>query len=232
MLTNEEIIRAIRLLESSNGFETEPLINALVAVGKPAVPHLLEALTLRDYSTFNAIRVLGQMHATETASHILPFIDDEHLILREAAWYALAKLKYFDNAEPIIDRLSDEESFDVREAMAYALGKIGGDAAIAQLIQLLRDEHSFVVEAASESLISLGDESLPALLEGLKINDEKVRHEVNVTLSLIMDRVLDDRPMKWTGNRDFLLSTIKAFDAGDDEEAREFCEWAIRELER
>src|SRR5690606_3965221 len=131
------------------------------------------------------------------------------------------------NAEPIISRLPDEKIADVREAMAYALGGIGGDAVITQLVQLLKDSGSCVVEAASESLIALGDESIPALLEASKISDPKIKQEVLVTLSLIIERVADDRPMKWSGNRNFLLQAIRAFDAGDDEEARSFREWAI-----
>jgi HEAT repeat protein len=232
MMNSDQISKLIALLDSNNWLEIEIAINALVIAGEPAIPLLLAFLKKREPSAVYVMRVLSGMQATETALHILPYIDDEYLRFREEAWYALAKLKYFDNAEPIIARLPDEESFDVREAMAYALGEIGGDAAIAQLIQLLNDEQSFVVEAASESLIALGDESVPTLLEGLKSEDLKIRHEIHVTLSLIMDRITHDRPMKWPGDRVFLLNAIKAFDVGDEEEAHVFRTWALQELER
>jgi HEAT repeat protein len=164
--------------------------------------------------------------------NLISNLESDDWTLREKAYHELAELKYFDSADVMIAKLPDEKVSDVREAMAYALGEIGGDAAIAQLIQLLNDEHSFVVEAASESLIAIGDQSIPALLEGLKISDSKIKQEVIVTLSLLIERVVYDRAMKWTGDRDFLLSTIRDFDAGNDEGTREFCGWAIRELEQ
>lgn len=146
-------------------------IEALAAIGEPAVSSLTEALASEDHFTRgNAAAALGYM-GTEIVTAPRPLIellvddtDSENRLL--AAW-ALGNIKDRAAAAALRAALRDVAP-RVREQAAYALGQLRDAAAVPVLIQALRDLEPRVRELAAFALALLRDAAaVPALIEAM-----------------------------------------------------------------
>ena len=109
---------------------------ALVRVGKPAVPLLLEAV---DTETCPVRNVIGRTLPSSPG-------------LRAGAAYCLGQLKEESAVTPLIISLSDE-NWSVRFYAAQALGEIGAKGALDDLKTLTRNEsHPEVQKAVKEAM--------------------------------------------------------------------------------
>ena len=114
-------------------------VEALVNIGKPAVPDLLAALkdktgriyryTAKDTYSINKIRAcsaeaLGRIQDERALTPLLGALKDENDSVREHAAIGLGYLKNTKALYPLINALRDKET-RVRSAAAVALGRMG-----------------------------------------------------------------------------------------------------------
>jgi HEAT repeat protein len=162
---------------------------ALVAIGRPAVPSLLEALKQRkkegrQQSAWELQRSSRDVHKNRTAAQALARIGDQRAI------------------EPLVTTLTTHSHSDMRLEAASALDQLGwvpgedatgvsywmakqewdrcvaiGRPAVQSLIQALEDSRKEVRLRAVGALGKIGEKSksIPALKRSLKDHDEQVR---------------------------------------------------------
>ncbi|MEM3071817.1 MAG: HEAT repeat domain-containing protein, partial [Candidatus Anstonellales archaeon] len=149
-------------------------IDEVVAIGKPAVPALMDALKYWDVQkrAAGALVRIGK----PAVPALINALKNVELYMREKAAEALGEIGDARAVPALIDALKDWEQ-NVRENAAKAIGKIaekGGDcsAAVPALIDALKDKNEDVREGAAEALGEIGDaRAVPALIDALK--DEK-----------------------------------------------------------
>ncbi len=144
----------------------------------------------------------------ESATLLIPLLNDKDEFVRQEAAYALGKTQSRSAVESLIERLLQDKKPGVRGAAAVALGQIRGEAAAPYLAKVLspatplptstrikvktpREQNAFVLRAAARSLGQIGDRNgVPALAEVL--HNEKapsdLRREAAFALGTIGDR--------------------------------------------
>lgn len=100
-------------------------INRLIAIGDPAIPHVVEALShrnrhIRDAAAFTLGRI-GNKVATAYLVNVL--LEDDAASVRKVAGYALGVLEDVRAVPALIQALRDINE-QVVEAAIYALGRI------------------------------------------------------------------------------------------------------------
>lgn len=142
--------------------------------GIPKPPKVLEAEPLPiDGFTEGLLdaEVLAEQTGAVTVERLVRALRDGRSVVRYNT--ALLLGFYAKDGGPAVGPLSvaiKDSVVDVRRAAAASLGRLGPDAEgpIAEvLVGALSDPAPSVVAAASEALVALGDEAVPALLAGL-----------------------------------------------------------------
>jgi HEAT repeat protein len=139
---------------------------AVVELGTPAVPHLIQAL--RDgnsYVRVAACRALGAIGDRQAVPPLIQALGDRDRDrdVRAAACWALGQIGDPQAIPPLIQALGDWNS-DVRVVACRALGAIGDRQAVPPLIQALGDWNSDVRVVACRALGAIGDgQAVPAL---------------------------------------------------------------------
>jgi len=146
---------------------------ALQALGRHAVPHLVQALQdEKEWVPWAAYEALGAIGDPQAIPPLIQALQDENAWVRSAACEALGAIGDPQAIPPLIQALQDERGW-VREAACKALGAIGDPQAIPPLIQALQDEGYEVRRAACEALGEIGDpQAIPPLIQALQ--NEKV----------------------------------------------------------
>ena len=125
--SGEEVIPlCIELLisrfQSSNGGERKNAREALVKIGKPAVPYVTQLLTHHDFQVrWEACKTLGSIRDPKTASMLAEMLMDEDMDVRWVAADALIELEHHAIV-PLLEII--EEHFDsvmLREAAHHVL---------------------------------------------------------------------------------------------------------------
>ena len=139
---------------------------ALSAVGRPAVPHLVELLDEKDWwLRAAAADVLGDLGTTasDTVPHLTRVLDDETEWVRRNAVEALGNIgPAAAEAVPALSRrLQDSESW-IRHNTALALAKIGPTAteAVPALRKNIDDEDRYARANAAVALERIGAASV------------------------------------------------------------------------
>jgi hypothetical protein len=141
------------------------LVEALGAVGTPAVPPLIQALRDGDWDVRAAVcEALVKIGAPA----VPPLIQ----ALGEQAW----------------DEWEGEVLWSVRAAACRALGAIGDRQAVLPLIQALGDWNEDVRAAACEALVKIGAPAVPHLIQALGGGNSDVRAAACRALGAIGDR--------------------------------------------
>lgn len=144
---------------------------ALVAIGKPAVPQLNEALRsdqldIQIWSAYS-IGKIGP-NASAAAPALAVVLQAEDSDLRAVAARSLGQIRT-NNAEAVAllaDSITDDNA-RVRQAAVVSLGAIGPSAGVAvpQLVNALNDQS--VRADAIRALVQIGDDAIPLLMEAL-----------------------------------------------------------------
>ena len=93
-LVNENILSLIKQLESKDGYRRELVREALVAIGKPAVPMLIELLMHRkSIVRWEACKTLGEIKHPAAAPALVTVLEDENIDVQWAAAEALIALE-------------------------------------------------------------------------------------------------------------------------------------------
>ncbi|MDD5746077.1 MAG: HEAT repeat domain-containing protein [Candidatus Omnitrophica bacterium] len=189
-----------------NYFIAKQDYDALVKVGKPAIPALILALKDENYYVrASAAEVLGKIKAVEAvpalsqalkaevgeaAAWALGEIKDAHAVpvliqalgaapgVRYAAAWALGEIKDKRAVPALIQALREGDGYwPARRFAARALGEIRDTQAVPALIEVLKEErHSLVKRAATEALIQIGT---PAVGELVKVVAEHYEAAIN-----------------------------------------------------
>jgi HEAT repeat protein len=160
-------------LGDENARVRESAGNAVSAIGKPALPVLIEAVERgQGPRRLAAATVLMRIYPLPRAAEapMLKMVVDENPAARQQAIESLASMH--DGRPAVlaayINALLDPVP-EVRLAAAQALGQVGpkGETAVPSLTALLGDESPVVRQAAAQTLGQFGAASQPAL-PGLK----------------------------------------------------------------
>jgi HEAT repeat protein len=184
-------------------FHDEPVreaaVEAVVQIGKPALPALIDALTDNDrrLDVAQALRRIdapaaGLAGVDKTTTADLPALvralsnKERSEEARRAAAAALGQLGKAAEAalEPLIEGLGDAA---IRPSVASALGKIGRPA-VPALVAKLQDRDAGVREFAAVALGHGGpdaQDAMPALIEALRDRDREVRRAAGLALERI-----------------------------------------------
>ena len=129
------------------------LVEALGAVGTPAVPLLIQALGDWDEDVCRAAaEALGAIGDPQAIPALIQALGDDWDAVRRAAAWALGYLGD-SRAVPALIKALRDRSENVRRASAEALGAIGDPQAIPALIQALGDGWDKDVRRAAQQAI-------------------------------------------------------------------------------
>ena len=161
------------------------LVEALGAVGTPAVPLLIQALGDWDEDVCRAAaEALGAIGDPQAIPALIQALGDDESWVRAAAARALGAIGDPQAVPALIQALGDGWD-DVRRAAAEALVKIGTPA-VPALIQALGHRYSAVRRAAARALGELGDpQAVPALTERLQDESGDVRKAAQAAIQQI-----------------------------------------------
>lgn len=158
--------------------------DAIVKIGSPAVPALIEALKNENKQVrWRAASALGAIGAEASAAvpALITTLQDEEEYIRRIGAYALGKIGPQASAAvpELLDALQDSDR-NISLVAAYALGKIGpqASAAVPTLIAGLQDANAEVRLNAATALGRIGAEAkttVPALIAALQDKDKYVR---------------------------------------------------------
>lgn len=177
----EEIQKNVEKLSSDHPLEVrQEGIDALVKIGPPAIPSLIEALKHRD---FQASACWALMRIGEPAlSALIKALKEEDSEARGLAAYILGNMREREAVPPLISLLKDTD-FGVRRKAIRALGKIGDSRAIPVLLEILSEGDEGIRVVTIEALGRIARQEgasdkriLSALSKALKDKDRYVRY--------------------------------------------------------
>ena len=159
----------------------------LAAASRIALPALNDPSPIIRVTAAKAILSLDP---SESATALLPLLNDKDEFVRREAAYALGATRSRTATAALTDRLLNDKEGGVRGAAAVALGEIGDDNAVTALASVLAPQLSaaaksrrkaatnpFVLRAAAVALGQIKNRAgTPALISA--VSDEKLPHDV------------------------------------------------------
>lgn len=134
----------------------EQAASALVAIGAPAEPVLLRALTHPVWiARRNAAWALGAMDSSEAVPALIVALKDTDAGVREQVAWALGAIGDRRAVDGLIAALVDSGA-GVRRQAAWALGAIGDKRAVTGLVNCLKDSDAAVRKQAAWALGAIG----------------------------------------------------------------------------
>jgi HEAT repeat protein len=161
-------------------------LDAMAALGPPAVPRLIDALK-REKARIHVAYILGKLGpaAAPATEALAKLVDDKDERVANEAIVALANIgPGAKDAVPTLTRALQQGESVNAHAIVYALGKIGPDAAEAEpvLTKLLGDSKRCLAIASAWALVHIRPASaevaaiaLPVLMSGLADSTPMVR---------------------------------------------------------
>ena len=173
-------------------------IEALVKIGEPAVPDLIDLLKLIKEAVAEALGKIGE----PAVPYLIKALQDENFHVSSGAASALGKVGM--PAMPHLIKAIQDEYWLMRQGAVHALGEIGSREAVSHLMEALKDEDGRVCSAAASALKIIGEPVVPDLVQALMDKDGSVRHMAAVALgeigpaakisTLHLVRLLKDNP--------------------------------------
>lgn len=162
----------------------EALATALVKIGEPALPALIEALQTHPHYLVRraAALILGRIGNLVAVPKLIGALEDPSSDVRARAAIALGWLKDPKAVPPLLQRLAQDIEAIVRLEAAKALGLIGDTRAVPGLIEALQKDicryEACVRAAAAKALGQLGDRiATPMLIQALEQDTELMVRE-------------------------------------------------------
>ena len=158
--------------------------DAVVKIGSPAVPFLIEALKAESRQVrWRAASALGEIgaEASSAVPSLMVTLHDQDEYIRRIAAFALGKIgPQASSAIPDLMVALQDSDRNLRTIAAEALGKIGSEASVAvpPLIAMLHDANADVRLSAATALGRIGAEektAVPALITVLQDANQYVR---------------------------------------------------------
>ena len=182
--SNSQIAPLIEKLTDNDFQLHHDAADAIVKIGSPAVPALIEALKDENRQVrWRAASALGEIgpEASPAVPSLIDTLQDEDGYVRRIAAYALGKIgSAAVTAVPQLTGALQAQDRNLRLVATYALGKIGPEAssAVPKLVEALRDLHAEVRLNAATALGRIGTDApvvVPALISTLQDTDTYVR---------------------------------------------------------
>jgi HEAT repeat protein len=168
----------------------DDLIDALAALGPPAVSFLAEALKEpSDGIRLDALEALGEIGNDEAVAVLAQALDRASSTVQRAAAEALSRIDSSAALRALARALANDR-LDIRETARARLGEVEASRAISALAAVLDDEDRSVHRAAIDALGSLGPAAVPALAQALDNADAGVRGLAATALSKVADPVV------------------------------------------
>ena len=184
----EEIQKNVERLSRTHSLEVrQEGIDALVKIGPPAIPSLIEALKHRDLqsSACWALMRIGK----PTLPALIKALKEEDSEVRGLAVYILGNMREKETVPPLIGLLKDGD-IGVRREAVRALGKIGDSRAIPVLLEILSEGDEVIRVVTIEALGRIARQEgasdkriLSALSEALKDKNKYVCYAAAVELA-------------------------------------------------
>ncbi|MCL6533661.1 MAG: HEAT repeat domain-containing protein [Armatimonadetes bacterium] len=165
----------------------EEACEALVKIGAPAVPYLIQALE-DGHACHLACKALGQIGDRRAVPHLIQVMKYWHA--RHAACQALGQIGDLQAVPHLIRTLEDLNGHNwfIRAAACRALGQIGAPEAARHLTYIRAKEADwFVRSIAWEALMRIGSRGTPFLIEVLGDEDEDTRRVACEAIEQIRD---------------------------------------------
>jgi len=154
-----------------------------------------------------------------TSGRLIGALKDERWRVREYAAKACGDIKDPRLIDPLIAACRDRDGA-VKSAAAEALGKLRTDKAVPALLKLFRDTSKTVRETAGTALMTIGEPSVPLLLDALTDKDFVVRcHAVRALGGMTTDYQIGRSWVKDPQVVDRLLVMLKDPDRAVREDA-------------
>jgi HEAT repeat protein len=187
-----------RGIEPSSGGEFEGLrkpspgeaaTQALIAIGKPAVGPLIEALADgRPQARKNAAWALAEIRDARAADPLVKALGDEAWQVRAFATMGLGELRSERSVEPLLAAFRSEKNPQVRWYAAASLGQFRDPRVVEPLIAALKDGEPRVRAYAAASLGQMRDRRAVApLTAALNDPSQQVRTYARASLDQFKD---------------------------------------------
>ncbi|MGB7443992.1 MAG: HEAT repeat domain-containing protein [Coleofasciculaceae cyanobacterium] len=183
-VSTSQIAPLIRQLTDSDFRVRHDAADAVVKIGSPAVPALIEALNDENKQVrWRAASALGDIgaEASSAVPTLIETLQDEDEYVRRIAAFSLGKIGSAATAAVpnLVEALHDSD-LNLQSVAAYALGKIGSEdaTAVSELIEALQNSKAEVRWNAATALGRIGAEpssTVPALIEALQDKEKYVR---------------------------------------------------------
>lgn len=165
------------------------LVKQLIALGKPAVAPLSEALPKSSLGKKLAlIHILGQIKDVGALEPLTKELKTGPAEVRRAVVEALGAMALLDGLRPLSDAALDDPEPAVRAAAATSLGQLNDPRVLPVLLGMLRDPSPAPREAAIVALASLGEPALNPLLEARRSEEEAVRTGAQLALDRLAQK--------------------------------------------
>jgi HEAT repeat protein len=164
---------------------------------EPALPDLLGALQDKNEDLrLNAAITLAKigMPAVKPVAQLLESPDDN------TKFYAIWTIGWIGPdakaTVPTIINLMTDKNEAIRRKAAFALGRLAGDPdkTISVLVEAFKDESDEVRQAAGDALSKFGKTAVAPLIELLKSDNPKAKHQASVSLGEIGSEAKDAVP--------------------------------------
>lgn len=204
------------LLPRAGKAEALSLVEAVEALGPPAVPACIEYLEVGGRWRPLVAEILGRIGGAEAQDALIAALEDPELDVVCRACNALQGFP--DEAvEAALRTLLTHPAWEVRNQAVRTLGKVGGDGCLTDLSRALSDSAWWVRRNAADSLSSLeGGDAL--LVEALWSEDGFARDTAAHTLDtsgLIGDLASGTRHGAGARRADEILGRLVELDKGD-----------------
>jgi HEAT repeat protein len=149
--------------------------NALTAIDKPAVSHLVRCLiNNRDDIKKTAVEILGRIKAPESIEALVRLLKDNEFDVRFAAEYSLRN--FGELATPFLLQALDSENSNCRKGAANVLGHIRDKRATMPLCRMLKNKNRSERISALEALEKIADKmSFDYIASLLRDRDKDIR---------------------------------------------------------
>lgn len=192
-LKKEQAVAGLGRLTDAGLEAQADLVKQMVALGKPAVGPLVEALPKSSGGKKLAIiHILGQIKDVEAVEPLTQELKIGPAEVRQSVVKALGVMALLDGLRALSDAAQDDPDPAVRAAAATSLGQLNNPRVLPVLLRMLRDGNPAPREAAIAALASLGEPALNPLLEARQREEEAVRTGTHLALARLAQKFKAD----------------------------------------